>query len=137
MASAMPSTKVTSTKGAAIAVTHSLVGWVLCGATMALGMKVTTLETALILHAFAVPLIFTALSLIYFRRLESWPPFRTAVTFVGVVIIMDVVVVALLIQRSLDMFESVLGTWLPFLLIFFSTWWTGIAVRRLTHRAAH
>jgi len=130
MASAMPSTKVTSTKGAAIAVTHSLVGWVLCGATMALGMKVTTLETALILHAFAVPLIFTALSLIYFRRLESWPPFRTAVTFVGVVIIMDVVVVALLI-------ESVLGTWLPFLLIFFSTWWTGIAVRRLTHRAAH
>jgi hypothetical protein len=34
------------------------------------------------------------------------------------------------------MFESVLGTWLPFLLIFVSTLGTGIAVRRAARRAA-
>jgi len=127
---------VVSTKGAAVAVTHGLVGWVLCAATMSVGMKVTTLESALILHAFAAPVIFTALSLVYFHRGGSWSPLRTAAVFVGVVVVMDVFVVALLIERSFEMFESILGTWLPFLLIFISTWWTGLAVRRAAHRAA-
>jgi hypothetical protein len=35
-------------------------------------------------------------------------------------------VVALLIERSFKMFESIVGTWPPFLLIFISTWWTGV-----------
>jgi len=130
----MVSGRVASTKGAAVAVVHGLVGWVLCGVTMGVGMRVTTLKTALILHALAAPLIFTALSLVYSRRPGSWSPLRTAATFLGVVIVMDVFVVALLIQRSFEMFASVFGTWLPFLLIFVSTWWTGIAVRRVAHR---
>ena len=130
----MLSARVASTNGAAVAVAHGLVGWVLCGTTMGVGMKMTTLEIALILHALAAPIIFTALSLFYFRRLGSWPPFRAAATFLGVVIIMDVFVVALFVERSFEMFESVLGTWLPFLLVFVSTWWTGIAVRRAAHR---
>jgi hypothetical protein len=98
-------------------------------------MKVTTVETALILHAFAAPVVFTALSLVYFRRLGSCAPPRTATVFLGVVVAMNVFVVALLIEGSFDMFKSVLGTWLPFLLIFLSTWWTGLAVRRAAHRA--
>jgi len=102
---------------------------------MGVGLRVTTLETALIVHALAAPLIFGALSLVYFRRLGSWSPLRTAATFLGVVIIMDVFVVALFVERSFEMFESVLGTWLPLLLIFVSTWWTGSAVRRAAHRA--
>jgi len=122
----MLSERAAPTKGAAVAVTHGLVGWVLCGTTMGVGLRVTTLETALLLHALAAPVIFTALSLVYFRRLGSWSPLRTAATFLGVVVIMDVFVVALLIERSFEIFESVLGTWLPFLLIFVSTWWTGI-----------
>jgi hypothetical protein len=127
---------IASTRGVAVAVTHGLVGWGLCGVTMSVGMKMTTLETALILHAVAAPVIFTSVSLVYFRRLGSWSPLSTATTFLGVVVAMDVFVVALLIQRSFEMFESVLETWLPFLLIFISTWWTGLAVRRSAHRAA-
>ena len=88
-------------------------------------MKLTTLESALILHAIAAPIIFTALSLVYFHRFGLWSPFRTAAAFLGIVVVMDVFVVALLIERSFEMFESVLGTWLPFLLIFSSTWCTG------------
>jgi len=126
----MLSARVASTKGIAVVVAHGLVGWVWCGATMSVGMKVTTLEAALILHAVAAPIIFTTLSLVYFRRLGPWSPLRTAATFLGVVVVMDVFVVALLIERSFDMFESILGTWLPFLLIFISTWWTGLAVSR-------
>jgi hypothetical protein len=48
----------------------------------------------------------------------------TAAGFLAVVI-MDVFVVALLIQRKFTMFRSVLGTWLPFALIFASTYIVG------------
>jgi hypothetical protein len=119
-----------------VAVAHGLVGWILCGATMGVRMKIASLGTALILHALAAPLIFTALSLSYFHRLDSCSPLRAAATFLGVVVVMDTIVVALLIEQSFVMFESILGTWLPFLLIFVSTWWTGLAVRWAAHRAA-
>lgn len=82
--------RVASSQGVAVVVTHGLVGWGLCGLTMSVGMKVTTLEAALILHAVAAPVIFTALSLIYFRRFGSWSPLRTAAAFLGVVVAMDV-----------------------------------------------
>jgi hypothetical protein len=38
---------------------------------------------------------------------------------------MDVFVVALLIERSFQMFASLLGTWIPFALIFLSSWAAG------------
>ena len=132
----MLSARSAPTKGVAVAVAHGLVGWALCGATMGVGIKVTTLEGALILHAITAPVVFTALSLVYFHRFGSWSPLRTAAAFLGVVIVMDVFVVALLIERSFEMFKSVLGTWLPFFLIFVSTWWTGLAVRWAARRAA-
>lgn len=132
----MPSARVASIKGAAVAVTHGVVGWALCGATMSVGMRLTSLETALLLHALAAPVIFTAIALVYFHRFGSWSPLGTAATFLGVVVVMDFFVVALVIEQNFEMFESILGTWLPFLLIFVSTWWTGLAVRRAAHRPA-
>ena len=125
-----------SARGTAVVVAHGLVGWALCAATMGVGMKLTTPQNALIVHALAAPVFFACISLVYFRRSGAWPPLRTAIAFLGVVAVMDVFVVALLIERSFTMFGSVLGTWLPFLLIFVSTWWTGVAVRSLTHRAS-
>jgi hypothetical protein len=103
---------------------------------MGVGMKVTTLENALITHAIAVPVIFTCLSLVYFRRSSACSPLCTAGVFLGVVVTMDVLVVAVLIERSFEMFASILGTWLPLLLIFVATWCTGMAVRRVVHREA-
>jgi hypothetical protein len=132
----MLSTRVASIKSVAVAIAYGFVGWVLCGATMGVGMKVTNLETALILHAIAAPVIFTALSLAYFHGQRYWSPLPAAVVFLGVVAVMDVFVVAPFIERSFEMFESILGTWLPFLLIFVSTWWTGLAVRRAARGAA-
>lgn len=122
-----------ATNGVAV-VAYGLTGWALCGLTMGVGMNVTSLEIALIVHALAAPAIFSALSVAYFRRSGSWSPLRAAAAFVGVVVFMDVFVVALLVQRSFEMFGSVLGTWLPFLLIFIASWWTGSAVRRAAHR---
>lgn len=76
----MLSAKGASITSTAIVVAHGLVGWVLCGVTMGVGMKVTTLEAALVLHALAAPVIFTALSLDYFHRLGSWSPLSRITT---------------------------------------------------------
>jgi len=127
---------VVSTKSAAVTVAFALAGWALCVATMGVGMRMTSLENALSVHAVAAPVFFAALSFFYFHRETSWPPLYAATVFLGVVMFMDVFVVALFIERSFAMFESILGTWLPFLLIFVSSWWTGLAVRRTNHRAA-
>jgi len=122
--------KAAFVKSMAITVAHGLAGWALCAATMGVGMAVTTFNHALIIHAIAAPVVFAVVSFVYFRHFHFWSPLHTATAFLVVVITMDLFVVTLLIERSLKMFESLPGTWLPFTLIFVSTWWTGSLVRR-------
>ena len=105
---------------------HSLIGWVLCAATMGIGMATTSLENTLIIHAIGAPVFFVIVSLIYFSKFNYTTPLQTALIFVGFVIIVDFFVVALLINKSLQMFTSLLGTWIPFALIFTSTYVTGV-----------
>ena len=110
---------------------HAFVGWALCGAIMFVGMEVTSLQTTLIAHAIGAPIIFAAAYWIYFRKFNYTTPLQTAIVFVTFVILMDFFVVALLIKRSIDMFLSWLGTWLPFVLIFSSTYITGLYLKDL------
>ena len=104
---------------------HALMGWAFCGATMSIAMAAGPLRTALIIHAAGAPLIFATVSWAYFTRFEFSSPLRTALTFVAVVIFMDVFLVAVVVQGSFAMFRSFVGTWLPFILIFVSTYVTG------------
>jgi uncharacterized membrane protein len=109
---------------------YALAGWLCCLIVMGICMNMLPLERALIVHAAAAPVIFAILSFRYFRKHPSPEPFQTACLFTGFVILMDCFVVALAINRSLAMFSSFVGTWLPFTLIFISTWAVGTAVRR-------
>jgi hypothetical protein len=106
---------------------HAVVGWGLCGATIGIGRKFTTLHNTLIAHAIAAPIIFVVVSAVYFCWFGGTGPAATAATFVAIVIFLDVFVIALLVEKSFEMFHSVLGTWLPFALIFLATWLTGLA----------
>ena len=112
----------------AITIAHGLVGWALCGASMGIAMAATTLSRALVIHAVAAPVIFAVVSLVHFKVLPHESPLKTAFVFTAVVIMMDVFVVALMIERSFQMFASPLGTWIPFALIFLSSWRTGLLV---------
>lgn len=116
-------------KKGSIILLHAAVGWALCGAIMGIGMAITSIELTLIAHAIGAPVIFALLSLNYFKRFNYTSPVLTAAVFTGFVILMDFFVVALLIERSFEMFTSLLGTWIPFLFIFTSTYFTG----RLIH----
>jgi hypothetical protein len=116
---------VSSAKKGLVILVHAFIGWALCAATMGTGMAVTTELKAMIIHAIGAPVFFTAISLVYFRRYNYTTPLVTAFVFLGFVVLVDFFLVALVIMKSLDMFTSPLGTWIPFALIFASTYLTG------------
>lgn len=123
---------ISKTRKTLTVLVHALVGWALCAATMGIGMAATSPENALIIHAFGAPIFFFIVSLVYFKKFNYTTALQTALIFVGFVIVVDFLVVALLILHSLDMFASLLGTWIPFGLIFTATYLTGLYSERRT-----
>lgn len=113
-----------------IMLAHAFVGWALCGLTMGIGTALISMSTTLVIHAIAAPIIFGLISLFYFKKLHYTSPIQTAIVFVAFVVFMDVFIVALLIMKSFEMFTSILGTWLPFCLIFAATYFTGLYVKK-------
>jgi hypothetical protein len=113
-------------KKLATVLVHAFIGWLLCAATMGIGMAVTTVGITLIIHAIGAPIYFVAVSIFYFSRYSYTRPLQTAIIFVSFVIVVDFFVVALIINKSLAMFTSALGTWIPFALIFTSTLLSGL-----------
>jgi hypothetical protein len=105
---------------------HTFVGWALCGATMWALLATTSLETALLVHLVASPVIFAFVSASYFRGQHAWAPLRAATVMAVLVGLFDLAIVASFIQHSLAMFQSFVGSWLPLLLIFAVTWMTGM-----------
>jgi predicted CoA-binding protein len=109
---------------------HAAVGWALCGAVMYAGMTWFSMTTALVAHAAAAALIFGLLAHRYFKRRPQTSPFVGATAFMLTTIALDVLIVALLVEKSFEMFTSVAGTWLPFALIFLVSWAMGRRLRQ-------
>jgi hypothetical protein len=127
-----------NTKKVITILVHAFIGWALCTASMLIGLATMSLESALIVHAIGAPIFFTIISLVYFNKFNYTQPLQTALVFVSFVIVVDFFVVALMINRSLEMFASPLGTWIPFALIFTSTYVTGLmTVRKAEPQTAH
>jgi hypothetical protein len=108
----------------------AFIGWALCGAIMGIGRSITSLENTLVIHAIGAPIIFATLSSIYFARFSYTTPLETALAFLAFVVFMDVFLIALFVEKSFAMFGSILGTWIPFVLIFLSTYLTGLYLGR-------
>ena len=116
-----------------IILVHAFTGWVLCAATMGIGMNTISMDSTLIIHAIGAPIFFVLVSLVYFTKFNYTNPILTAVYFLSFVILVDFFVVALLINQSLEMFTSLIGTWIPFALIFLSTFFTGTLLVKRNH----
>ncbi len=110
---------------------HAVAGWAACAVVMGALLQLTSLSVAVAVHAAAAPVIFTLLARHYFAERGAREPLPTALAFVAVVALLDVGVVAGTIQRSLAMFGSFAGTWLPLVLIFLATWATGALMSTL------
>lgn len=109
---------------------HALVVWALCGATIAVGRMLTSMEITLIIHAIGAPIFAFIVSLIYYKKFNFTSPFITALIFFLFAIGMDGGVVAPFIEKSYVMFSSFLGLWLPLSLIFLSTYLTGLVLKQ-------
>jgi len=109
---------------------HGFILWSLCGAVMGIGMSTTSLDNTLIIHAIAAPIIAILISAIYFKKFNYTTAFQTAIIFVAIAILLDIFIVSILINKSFEMFESFLGTWLVFILIFIATYLTGKYIRK-------
>lgn len=109
---------------------HAFIVWALCGATIAIGQSFLTMRLTLIIHAIGAPIYAALASLVYYKKYNYTTPLHTAFIFLLFVMIMDAGLVAPVFEKSYDMFKSILGTWIPFGLIFLSTFITGLTVRR-------
>ena len=114
-----------TTAKSGIILLYALVGWLYCTALVGVGRQFLPMKQVLILHAIAAPVGFAILSCFYFKKYAFTSPLQTAFLFMGVVIAMDALVVAMLIEKSFAMFASPLGTWLPFAVIFCTIYLTG------------
>jgi hypothetical protein len=109
----------------AVIITHALVGWAYCGVLIAVGRRMLSLQATLLLHAIGAPVGFGLISRFYHRRFSYTRPAQTATVFLGVVAALDLFLVAPVFEKSYAMFSSLLGTWVPFALIFAATYFTG------------
>jgi len=103
----------------------ALLGWGICGAIIGIGRSLTSVQNTLIIHAVAVPIVFGGLTWLYFRFFGYTSALQTALIFTGLAIFLDATVIALLVEKSYAMFGSILGTWIPFGLIFLATYLVG------------
>jgi menaquinone-dependent protoporphyrinogen oxidase len=108
--------------------THGFAGWALCALTMLALLRGMSITWAVVLHAVAAPVIFAAIATHYFRPRGAREPLPVALSWAIIVAVLDWVVIAGVVQRDFSMFQSVVGTWLPFLLILLVTWATGVMI---------
>ena len=109
---------------------HAFIVWALCGATIAIGRSLTSIELTLIIHAIAAPIYACLVSMVYYRKFNYTSPNQTAFIFLLFVIAMDAGLVAPVFEKSYEMFNSISGTWIPFVLIFLSAYLTGLIIKR-------
>ena len=120
----------------AIIAAHALVAWVVCGAIIAVGRQIWTMETTLIVHALGVPIVYLIASFVYFTYFSYTIPLQTATIFILSAIFLDLTVVATIIERSYAMFGSLIGTWIPFGLMFLTTYLIGSLITKKKARQA-
>lgn len=113
-----------------IVLIHAFIVWALCGATIGIGRSVTTMELTLIIHAIGAPVFAALVSLFFYKKFNYTTPLQTAFIFLFFVIAMDAGLVAPVFEKSYDMFKSILGTWIPFTMIFLSTLVTGLSIEK-------
>lgn len=108
---------------------HAIIIWALCGATIGIGRQIYSMEITLVIHAVGAPMFAAVVSFFYYKKFNYTNAIQTAIIFTLFIIIVDAGLVAPVFEKSFDMFKSFLGTWFPFLLIFLSTFSTGLILR--------
>ncbi len=105
-----------------------LVLWGACGAVMAIGRRIWSLDTTFHVHLAAAPVFAFLVSTVHKLLAAEFSSLLRAMVLTGLVVILDVVVVAPIFERSYAMFSSFIGTWIPFAAIFLASLAAGILI---------
>ncbi len=100
--------------------------WSACGAVIAIGRAMWSIDTTLRVHLVAAPILAALAATAHRALAPDFDPLLRAAAITIIVMILDAAVVAPLFERSYGMFRSVLGTWLPFAAIFAAAWAAGV-----------
>jgi hypothetical protein len=93
-----------------------------------------SMDATLLVHAVVAGLAFGLLAWHYFGHYPDASALGASITMLGVVVGLDALLVAPFLERSHAMFRSVLGTWVPFALIFTASYVAAhFARRRVRH----
>lgn len=111
-----------------IAILFGAATWAYCGSLVGIGRQFMSLERTLVVHAIGAPIGAAVFAWLYFTWFGDFSPLQTALIFVATSLALDVFVVAMLIEKSFEMFRSAIGVWIPQALIFAATYLTGIAL---------
>jgi hypothetical protein len=106
----------------------ALVLWGASGGVMTIGRRIWSLDTALRVHLVAAPIFAFVVGALRRILAPAFDPALHAVAITSVVMALDALVVGPVFERSYATFGSVIGTWLPFALIFLAIWVAGIWV---------
>ncbi len=112
-------------KKVCVTAVFALIGWGICGAIINIGRSTIGTDATLIVHAIAVPIVFGALSFLYHRYFHYTRPALTGLIFMLSAMLLDGGIIAPFAEKSYVMFTSILGTWIPFGLIFLATFLVG------------
>jgi Na+-transporting NADH:ubiquinone oxidoreductase subunit NqrD len=105
-----------------------LVLWGACGAVMSIGRRLWSLDTTLRVHLVAAPAAAFVVSAIHTRIDPAFGMVSRAAVLTALVFTLDLLVVAPLFERSYAMFRSLIGTWMPFALIFAASLAAGVLI---------
>ncbi|MFW9909806.1 MAG: hypothetical protein ACFFEF_14650 [Candidatus Thorarchaeota archaeon] len=117
-------------KEALILLVNAIIIYFVCFAVMGLSMATLPIDTALVAHAVAAPFVSAIFSYIYYKKFNYSSPLITAIVIVATVILLDFFLTATIILQDYAMFYSLIGTWIPFALIFIAALIVGIYLNR-------
>jgi len=117
-------------KEALILLVNAIIIYFVCFAVMGLSMATLPIDTALVAHAIAAPFVSAIFSYIYYKKFNYTSPLITAIVIVATVILLDFFLTATIILQDYAMFYSLIGTWIPFALIFIAALIVGIYLNR-------
>jgi hypothetical protein len=106
----------------------TLVLWAACGGVIAIGRRVWSMQTTLVVHLFAAAAFAFAAASAHKLLAPDFDAIVRAAAMTGLIVALDALVVAPLFERSYAMFHSALGTWIPFAAIFLAGWAAGALV---------
>jgi hypothetical protein len=99
--------------------------WALCGGVIGVGRRLWKLDTVLVVHLLLAPLISFCVSYLHSLAAPGFDPLTRASVIVAIVVLLDAGLVARVFEKSYAMFRSLIGTWIPFVLVFLASWAVG------------